>query len=137
MNISAKIKPWAHQAVGYDRAVEQRHILLGMDMGSGKSAIVCWLAATEGMKKILITCPLSVVGIWPKQFDLHCPEQVRVVPLGKGSIKKRAEIARTNLIVPCNRPVVIVMNHECSWRDPTSPRTLIVLWVQALGGILC
>jgi len=54
---------------------------LFMEMGTGKTKVAIDWAAAESIRiderapkmRALVTCPLSVVGVWPKEIDKHDP----------------------------------------------------------------
>jgi SNF2 family DNA or RNA helicase len=106
----AKMKPWKHQQIAYWFAKRRKRALLAMDMGTGKSAAVVWLA--QEMDRVLITCPKSVLTVWPEQFELHGQKPMPVTVL-RGTGTKKLKMA---LSAP--ERGVIVVNHESLWRDP-------------------
>ena len=63
--------PWLHQKQAFWFAHDLDTVMLAMEMGTGKSKVVVDLAVNRSKKKILITCPLSVVGVWPREFERH------------------------------------------------------------------
>ncbi len=115
----AKLRPWRHQAVAYHQAAARRHVIIPMRMGTGKSAVVAWLLSTPelNLRRVLITCPLSVCGVWPSQIAQHAGRPVRVVVL-EGSVAEKARRAQSEWERDWSDPLVLVVNHESSWRAP-------------------
>jgi len=75
------------------------------------------LVAGRDHRRVLICCPLSVVPVWPKQFELHSARNELVVPLS-GSVVKRREMAERAIGSAKDRPLVLVTNYESAWREP-------------------
>jgi SNF2 family DNA or RNA helicase len=76
-----KTKPYTHQIEALKVLLRNRGGALFMEMGTGKSKVcIDWVAA-EAVRlderapgvRCLITCPLSVVGVWPKEIAKHDP----------------------------------------------------------------
>ena len=63
---------WSHQLEGYHRCTN-RHFMLGMDMGTGKSKIVVDIIANNQIPLTIILCPVSVMGVWRREFAKHWP----------------------------------------------------------------
>lgn len=116
---SMKRTPWAHQREAFEFAKTKRGAMLAMDMGTGKSYVTVALCKEHKAKKILILSPLSVVNVWPREFDKHS-SGFRVVPLDTGTVAKKTELAGVSLKVASvtNIPCVIVVNYESAWREP-------------------
>lgn len=61
-------RPWSHQARALDFCLSSLNgVLLGMEMGTGKSRVVVDLIAARG-GPALVLCPKAVVPVWPDQF---------------------------------------------------------------------
>ena len=43
--------------------------MLAMEVGTGKTAVALTLAREWKAERILVTCPLSVVGVWPREVE--------------------------------------------------------------------
>ena len=116
---ASKTPPWDHQKTAFWFAMPQDAVMLAMDMGTGKSKVVADLIHHWRAKKVLIICPLSVLGVWPRELARHCLTEVDVRTFKKGSVAKRAE--RAGLFVDANEalgtPCAIVVNHEAAWRS--------------------
>ena len=54
---------WAHQSAAVAFARERAASMLAMEVGCGKTLAALNLADTWGAERILVACPLSVVGV--------------------------------------------------------------------------
>lgn len=89
---------------------------LWWDMGVGKSRTVVETVCELKCLTTLIFAPLSVVPVWPDEFEKWGTREVQVVALDKGTTVKRAlEVRnRRSWATTSSRPVVIVMNYEAT-----------------------
>jgi len=112
-------QPWRHQLQAYHFAMNLPAAALFLEMGTGKSKVAVDVAVNKGCKTILIVCPKSVLGVWPKQFALHAGVNVEtVVPKGSTAAKK-AQVA-LEAVERCERigrPVAVIVNYETVWRE--------------------
>jgi len=123
MTPNALLPPWKHQQVAYDFALErgERGSLLAMDMGTGKSAVVAWLLANPDLRlnRVLVTCPVSVLDVWPRQITTHSGRPCKVIVLDrKKSVAAKQKEAAEALGVRWSDPLVLVIGHESLWREP-------------------
>ena len=118
----SKHSAWLHQRQAYWFAYELPAVGLFLDMGTGKTKIVIDLIVNRGHQKTLVICPKSVIDVWPKEFEKHSGKPVKVIPLYKGSVKKRTEEAKIEMkhAEVLKKPVVFVINYESVWRKPFS-----------------
>jgi SNF2 family DNA or RNA helicase len=117
----SKTSAWNHQRQAFWFARDLPACMLALDMGCGKSKVAVDLIVNRGHKRILIICPGSVVGVWPKQFRTHAGKPVNVVPLRKeDSVARKTEEARQVMALAKlrNEPIAIVINYESAWREP-------------------
>ena len=117
---NTKMLCWNHQCAAYNFSKNKKSVALFMDMGTGKSKVAIDLLNNLEVKKILIVCPLSVVGVWPREFIKHGTKNYQVLPLNFGSVKQKNEKAQQHMEL-CrvrNEPGVIVINYESLWRTP-------------------
>lgn len=115
----AKLPLWNHQRRAVSFALCSRAFYAALDMGCGKTAVAIHTAMRSGAKRILITCPLTVVPVWPNEFKKHTGEPVTVVPLHHGSVKDKKKRAVDALAAAReNDKVAIIINHESLWREP-------------------
>jgi SNF2 family DNA or RNA helicase len=89
-------------------------VMLALEMGCGKSKIAVDLIVNHDLRKVLIICPLSVVGVWPREFRTHAGVDYNVIPLNEGSVEKRTKIAQAcvELARRKNEPIALVINYE-------------------------
>lgn len=113
-------EPWLHQKQAFWFAHDMDVAMLAMYMRSGKSRVTVDLAINKGWRKILISCPSSVVNVWPEQFRLYAAEPCEVLPLRDGTVEARMVSARRHMEVAAakRRIGVVVINHEAIWREP-------------------
>lgn len=121
-----KAKPYAHQYNAFEFACKKFGLLparshsngvaLLMEMGTGKTltsiAIAGALYQFGKVRKILVTAPLSILGVWEQEFSQFAdfPHTVTVLT---GSSRKKAETL--NSIADDGLQIVIV-NYESAWR---------------------
>jgi len=108
-----KTKPYRYQHEAVRRALKQGYIGLLFEPGCGKSkVIVDWvscLSIKEGPQRVLIICPLSVVGVWEDEFADHCPVPYSYDTLGP----KDESLARHR---NPKQVQVLVINYDLAWR---------------------
>lgn len=112
---------WPHQRAGYWWAKDRQAAMLAYRMRYGKTRVAVGLA--QDARAVLVLCPLSVVAVWPAEFDKHCPARssVRtVVALDRGSVADKcgkavyaAEVAARH-----GRQLVVVVNFDSARSDP-------------------
>lgn len=106
-----KTKPWPHQVEGLKRALQQGHIGFLWEPGTGKTKVtIDWVSALflQGkLNRVLIVCPLSVIGVWEDELAEHCPVPYVFYPFTKDT--KRVPRSKTKLIV-------MVANYDVVWR---------------------
>lgn len=121
---------WPHQLRAYHFADAADAALLALDMGLGKSKVACDLAWNRGVRKVLVLCPTSVVGVWRREFDLHAAGEFAVTVLAQSSAQRKAETA-AEAVRRCEargEPCVVVVNYESAWREPLGKLLLGVRW---------
>jgi len=112
-----KTDGWKHQVAAYHAAVDQPAFLLGMDMGTGKSKVAIDLVVNWKCKRVLIVCPKSVLGVWPREFERHCPiEYLLLTPIGSSKQKKAMlEVFTRQQVAPME---IVLINYDSVWRPP-------------------
>jgi len=118
--IQTKTELWAHQQKAVEFAENKPAALLAMDMGTGKSAVAVTLARLWECRRVLVLCPKSVVGVWPREFLKHSGDSFEVLPLFKGTTADKTSKA-AHFIERCRiqgKPAVVVINYESAWREP-------------------
>ena len=130
-----KLPAWKHQARGFWFAYDLFRAggggaLLAMDMGTGKSRTAIDLIQNfEDVKKVLILCPLSVVSVWPSEFEKHATVRHKVVRLREGvPVVQKAQVMAQYLDAPAAIPLVFVCNYDSAWRSPLSDLILSQTW---------
>ena len=80
------VQPYDYQKTTINYAVEKRRILLGDDMGVGKTpqatGIICKSFETYGYEKALIVCPVSLMYQWKEEiikFTKMDPNKIHVI----------------------------------------------------------
>lgn len=105
-----KTRPYRHQVVALKRALKSNIYGALWEPRTGKSKfIVDWasiLYQQGHIKRLLIICPLSVVGVWEDEFETHCPIPYSFRVLGKSDRK----------IVGGKGLTVLVTNYDLAWR---------------------
>lgn len=121
---------WQHQSEAVAFARARRGSMLAMDMGTGKTLTSIAVAHAVKARRVLIACPLSVVGTWPREFATHSALPWRVVACDRGSVAKKAADARValDLAIARSEAIAIVVNHESLWRPPFSTLLAEVDW---------
>lgn len=121
--------PWQHQRAAADFAIRRRRAMLCVPMGGGKSLSAIIVAAETGCRSIVVLCPMSVVGVWRREFARHAPGAFAVIAPSGGVKEKAAAIAeQTALAEARGRPIVVVVNYESAWRAPLSKLLTDRLW---------
>jgi SNF2 family DNA or RNA helicase len=111
------LSPWKHQLRAYHFAKSLSAVMLGLDMGTGKSKVAIDLIVNRNLRVVLIVCPKSVVSVWPLQFSTHSPITFTVCALSEGRIEERREQAKQAIALAAARksPIAIVMNYDAAW----------------------
>lgn len=119
----SKTQPWSHQLRAYAKAAKFDGYYLAHKMGRGKSKSGVDYCNGTDARKVLIVCPKKVIGVWPRQFELHSFHPYRILPLTKGTANDKAhEVMR--FLTDCERlkaRAVVVVNYDTFWRSPLGP----------------
>lgn len=118
-----KTPPWNHQVEGLSRALNFPGYYLAHDMGCGKSKTACDFCTATDAKLVLIVCPKKVIGVWPRQFGLHCATPYRLLALVKGTANTKAHDVK-RFILECERlrsRAIVITNYDTFWRPPLGP----------------
>lgn len=118
-----KAKLFAHQQDAYDFALDAfekgKAVALLADMGTGKSmmtiAITGTLEADKGVKKMLVVCPKSIVGVWEDEFRKFADYRYALTVLDGTMEKKRSSF---NYMQGAALQIIVV-NYESCWRLET------------------
>lgn len=118
-----KAKLFAHQQDAYDFALDAfekgKAVALLADMGTGKSmmtiAITGTLEVDKGVKKMLVVCPKSIVGVWEDEFRKFADYRYALTVLDGTMEKKRSSF---NYMQGAALQIIVV-NYESCWRLET------------------
>jgi len=111
---------YEHQQKAYDFALDtlerNKGLAILADMGTGKSlmtiAIIGTLEAESKVKKLLVVCPKSIVGVWESEFNKFADYRYALTVLEGTLMKKRDTFGFMN----GTALQVIVVNYESAWR---------------------
>ena len=115
-----KTKPYRYQI----RALNKIFKLDGtaglfMEMGTGKTKVaIDWAGIgyrNMNVRRVLVICPLSVMGVWERQIKEHLPFFARVRLL-YGSTKDRSKVIRFMIKSPQPTQDWMIINYEGIWR---------------------
>jgi SNF2 family DNA or RNA helicase len=125
-----RTEAWNHQRIGYHLIADQAATMLAFDMGTGKTKVAVDATVNLECGLVLVVCPLAVVTVWPREFDKHAGRNVLVIPLHRGRIADRAEIARREIrtAMITSRQLVLVVNYEAVWRDRLGELVRMTPW---------
>ena len=122
MELPIKVKPYHHQKVAFDFALEKLEengsAALLMDMGLGKSltsiSIIGQLYKENKIDKVLVVCPTSIISVWQKEFDKFADYEYHIEAIIGSTMTKRKE----KLKALCHKQglKVAIINYEATWR---------------------
>jgi SNF2 family DNA or RNA helicase len=116
-DIPGKTPAWLHQRQAFWFAKDFDGVALFMTMGSGKSKVVVALTEAWECRTVLIGCPVSVMGVWPKQYALHgIGEYETYVADGKMTVSKKCQQIAKFLIKRTNKTKIVIANYDIMWR---------------------
>lgn len=121
-----KVQPYSHQQNAYEfvlglfgllpSRVRSYGAALLMEMGTGKSLVVI---AVAGMlyrygfiNRLLIVCPLSIVGVWLDEFQKFADFPYSLIVLEGSGEKKKKQLREFD----GDGLQVVVLNYESAWR---------------------
>lgn len=67
-------RPYKHQQDALNFLLNKEQAALFMEMGTGKTKVILDLIINARIEKVLIICPLSVIGVWKDEAFKHTPE---------------------------------------------------------------
>lgn len=118
--------PWQHQNHAIHYAVHCPSPYIHAHMGTGKSLITVATLAACDHRRSLIICPKAVVNVWPREFRKHSRGDFTVIPLDKGTTKKKVELARKWM--NADDKVAFVINYESAIQDDFASWAHSVMW---------
>lgn len=115
-----KTKPYRYQIKALNKIFKLGGVAgLFMEMGTGKTKVaIDWAGIgyrNMNVRRVLVICPLSVMGVWDRQIKEHLPYFARVRLL-HGSTKERARAIRFMNKSPQPSQDWMVINYEGIWR---------------------
>jgi SNF2 family DNA or RNA helicase len=106
-----KTKPYHHQLVAFKRALKQHYLAVLWEPRLGKSKLIIdWACAEHQLghvNRVLILCPLSVIGVWEDEFEIHSPQPYRLHVLGLDDVLIPFSEKKLN---------VCLVNYDRAWR---------------------
>lgn len=107
-----KTESWKHQRQAYWFARNKTATMLALEMGCGKTKVTVDLLVNWGCKRVLILCPKSVLGVWPRELERHGPDDFHCCVLDKGNTSIKASRADAALAGNATKLCVVVLNYE-------------------------
>jgi SNF2 family DNA or RNA helicase len=98
--------------------------LLHIPMGGGKTRIA--IEAVRGCSRVLIVCPLAVIPTWCSETERWA--SLPTLPLGDGTVARRAETLRDAHRRAADSPLVVALNYEALWRSPLADTVRSIPW---------
>lgn len=106
-----KTKPYKHQLVAFKRALKQGYLAVLWEPRLGKTKLIIDWACAEfqryNVQRVLIICPLSVVGVWVDEFETHAPIPYHLYFLEKDDVEVHTHNGMLN---------VLIVNYDRAWR---------------------
>jgi SNF2 family DNA or RNA helicase len=93
-------------------AYQRQAAMLAVRMGKGKSKVAIDLLTNWRCRSVLILCPKSVIGVWPRELAKHGPDNYVAVPLDSGSSAGKVAKADAALAANPGRLVAVIVNYE-------------------------
>lgn len=122
MQLPIKVKPYNHQKIAFDFAIDKLNTdgcaALLMDMGLGKSltsiAIIGYLAKLNLIDKVLIVCPTSIISVWEEEFQKFADYDYSIESIIGSTMSKRKD--KLKLLCHKQNLKVAIINYEATWR---------------------
>ena len=121
---------WEHQTRAVEACWYRPASMLSMEMRTGKTAVALALATLWESQRILVSCPLSVCGVWQAELALHTSCEWTVARLDAWSVKKKAEVLQeaAHYAETKKLPFICIVNHESLWREPFGSTAIAMDW---------
>lgn len=134
VQMPVKVKPFEHQKKAFAIGTTIPYAGLLMEQGCGKSMTSVAIAGHrflhDGLKRVLVIAPTSVVPVWPREFNDYADFPFDVRPL-TGTSKDKAKQLETWRPDPDTLQVAVV-NYEATWRMEEA----LAKWIKG-GMIIC
>ncbi|MBX6393484.1 MAG: DEAD/DEAH box helicase, partial [Burkholderiales bacterium] len=131
VDMPVKVKPFEHQKKAFAIGITLPNFAALMEMGTGKTLTSIAIAGHrwkyDGLRRVLVVAPLSVVPVWPREFAEYAAFPVDCRPLNGTSTEKAAALAA--FPPPGDALQVVVVNYESTWRIESALKR----WLQAAG----
>lgn len=127
---------WLHQRQAFHFAKSLNAVMLGMDMGTGKSKVAIALCEEWQAMFVVILGPRRALPVWPKQFRVHAEREWNVIvpPLTAPVQKRAAYIEREMLLgLADGLPMAVCINYESAWRDQMAAMLKHTRWNVMIG----
>lgn len=141
MTATATERPalWPHQTEAVNFALQRDGAMLAIGMGGGKTRCSIEIADLTAARRVLVICPKSVVGVWPRELEQH---SIRTWHVWGGEVRGARGVL-ANPTVPqratamlqadvaalkIGRPFCAVTNIEAAWRGDMGMATLGIPW---------
>jgi SNF2 family DNA or RNA helicase len=106
-----KTRPYKHQLTAFKRALQQHHLAVLWEPRLGKSKLIIDWACAEHLRgnvnRVLIICPLSVVGVWEDEWATHAPIPYHIHFLEKNDVLVPWSEGKLN---------ICLVNYDRAWR---------------------
>lgn len=94
-----KTKPYKYQVAAIKKLVSNGFggaLLMAPRTGKTKTLIdyASVMYAKGEVNRVLVFCPLGVVGVWEDEIAKHCPYKTRIIPWDKESRKRGVDLPR-------------------------------------------
>lgn len=109
--------PFQRAAIEY--AMQADGCLLGLDMGTGKTAISCGVANQMDAKSVLVVCPASLKINWLRECEMWMTRPNPRISIARGTKIERVRDG--------DWPLVIV-NYDVIWREPFASAVRKMTW---------
>jgi len=115
-----KTKPYKYQVRALKKIFKLDGVAgLFMEMGTGKTKVaIDWAGIgyrNSGINRVLVICPISVMGVWERQIREHLPFFARVRRLDGGTPERAKSI---RFMIKSQQPTQdwMIINYEGIWR---------------------
>lgn len=131
---------WDHQAEAIDFALAHSGALWDIGMGGGKGRAAIEVAERIGAQRVLVLCPKSVIGVWPRELALYSDRPFltwngKVIgrggkPLANASTSRQAVALLDQLALAraTRRPLLAAIGFETCWRTDMKALLLAEPW---------
>lgn len=128
-----RLDSWEHQRRAYWFAYHRDSALFDMHMGTGKSKPTCELVINKDARRVLVLCPVAVLGVWRREFNKWgFPEEIEVMVIDKKHwtvARKAKEAAKFMEMAECRgKRAIVVINYDSACMSEFQKWSLGVDW---------